>query len=302
MNEPKSILVTGGSGLIGTALVQSLLRDHYDIGVLTRRPADVRKMFDGQVSAYESLQQISPQQPIHQVINLAGEQIVGKRWSNERKKAIVASRVHFTQNLVDFLKNRPNPPEVLISGSAVGYYGDTGAQEINEASSAGTDFGARLCEEWEESAASFGELGGRVCLIRTGLVLSTDGGMLQQMLLPFKLGLGTRLGNGKQWMSWIHIDDEVGGIRHLLQDNQARGAFNFTAPAPVTNRAFTKALGSALRRPAIFVAPEILIRFGLGEAAELLLGGQKALPARLEAIGYEFKFRQLDQALLSLLN
>lgn len=192
-------------------------------------------------------------------------------------------------------------PAVLLSGSAVGYYGNRGDAAQDEAANAGEDFAAQLCKAWEDAALGATQAGVRVCLLRTGLVLSNDGGLLGRMLPPFKFGLGARLGDGKQWMSWVHIDDYVAMLLRLLHDARASGPYNMTAPQPVTNAEFTSTLAKALHRPALFAAPALLLKLAMGERACLLLEGQKVLPVKISASGYRFQFANLADALGNLL-
>jgi len=291
-------LITGGTGLIGMALTQALQKDGHQLFILTRNPA----LASTDATMISSLDDIPVGQPIDLVINLAGEQIVGRRWSKTRKRIIRQSRVTLTKDLVDWLGTRSTVPKTLLSGSAIGYYGNTHDDEINETHTNGDDFGANLCVDWETEALKATELGVRVCLLRTGLVLSDKGGMLGQMKLPFRFGLGARLGDGQQWMSWIHIDDHVQATRHLIANQQSSGAYNLTAPTPERNTAFTRTLAHTLGSFSIFVSPAWLIRFGLGEASELLLGGQKVLPDRLLNEGFTFRFPELNDALNNLLS
>ena len=296
----KHILITGGSGLIGSTLAQSLTEDGHAVTILSREPGRHRDRLPGQVNWVKHLEDIADDDPIDQVVNLAGEQIVGKRWTDARKQRIRESRIDLTRNLMAFLAGRSQPPAVIVSGSAIGYYGDQGDKILNESAPPAGDFGARLCVDWEAAAIDSAPSGSRVCLIRTGLVMARHGGMLEQLLLPFKLGLGARLGDGRQWMSWIHIDDQVAVIRFLLDQEQLSGAFNLTAPEPVTNAVFTKSLGNALNRPTFLFAPASAIRFGLGEAADLLLGGQRVIPENLQQAGFRFRFQSLSDALADL--
>lgn len=297
--EPSNILVTGGSGLIGQALIPTLLADGRKVSVLTRKPSAYPDK-SGSVALFARLQDIPADHVVDGVINLAGARIVGARWTDHRKRVLLESRVTLTENLVRWMSGRETPPAVLVSGSAVGFYGDRGPEALDESAVPGGDFGAELCRRWESAATAAADLGTRVALIRTGLVLSASGGMLPPMLASFRLGLGAKLASGRQWMSWIHIDDQVGAIRHLLAHPESSGAYNLTAPEPVTNRAFSDCLARVLGRPRLFTAPAALLRLLLGESAELLVGGQKALPARLVAEGYRFAHHDLEPALRQL--
>jgi uncharacterized protein (TIGR01777 family) len=249
-----------------------------------------------------SLEEWRPDRTFDAVINLAGEPIVDKAWTERRKQALRGSRIALTEALVRCIAAARQKPAVLLSGSAIGYYGDTGDEELEENAEAGSDFAATLCRDWEAAAKVAEDYGVRVCLLRTGLVLSKNGGLLGRMLLPFRLGLGARLGDGKQWMSWVHIDDYVALVQRLLRDEQMRGPFNMTAPQPVTNAEFTRSLASMLHRPAFFIAPALLLRLAMGERAALLLEGQRVLPAKLMKSGCQFKFPHFASALSSVLS
>ncbi len=213
---------------------------------------------------WPGLTEWQPDRTFDAVINLAGEPIIDARWTSRRKQVLWDSRVSLTGDLVRHIAAARHKPGVLLSGSAVGYYGNRGDAVLDESAAAGEDFAARLCKAWEEAAQGAEKLGTRVCLLRTGLVLSRRGGLLGRMLLPFKLGMGARLGDGKQWMSWIHIDDYVAMLLNLLRDAHARGPYNMTAPQPVTNAEFTSALAAALHRPALFVMPAMILEIGHG--------------------------------------
>lgn len=296
-----NILITGGTGLIGRALCAALLRDGHALTVLSRRPQTVAAKCGPTVRALASLAEWQPDQNYDAVINLAGEPIVDAAWTAARKQRLWDSRVTLTEQLVQRIAAARQRPAVLLSGSAIGYYGDSGDAALHEAAHAGTDFAAKLCLAWEAAAQKAIQADVRVCLLRTGLVFSADGGMLAKMRLPFALGLGTRLGNGRQWMSWIHIDDYVAIVRLLLLHTAAEGAVNMTAPRPVTNAEFTSTLAHALHRPAFFAAPAALLKPLLGERSVLLFGGQKVLPRKLEALGYRFAYPTLAGALEALL-
>jgi uncharacterized protein (TIGR01777 family) len=296
-----NILLTGGTGLIGRALCAALLKDGHSLTVLSRQPGSVVEKCGAGVRAIASLAEWRADENFDAVINLAGEPIVDARWTAARKQRLWASRVTLTQDLVAGITAAKQKPAVLLSGSAIGYYGDCGDATINESAPVGADFGAELCAAWEAAAQKASESGVRVCLLRTGLVLSAQGGLLVKMRLPFSLGLGTRLGNGRQWMSWIHIDDYVALVLRLLTHADATGAINMTAPVPVSNAEFTADLARALHRPACLAAPAPILKLALGERSVLLLGGQRVLPAKAEALGYGFLHRTLDGALQSLL-
>ncbi len=296
------ILITGGTGLIGRYLCKALLAEGHHLTVLSRRPETVAVKCGATVQAMASLTEWLPDRAFDAVINLAGEPIVDAYWSEQRKQVLRDSRIGLTGKLVQSIGASKQKPSVLLSGSAVGYYGDGGDTELVETAPAGNDFAAQLCIDWEEAALAAENHGVRVCLLRTGLVLSNGGGLLERMRLPFKLGLGARLGNGRQWMSWIHIADYVASVLRLLHDEHAQGPFNMTAPQPVTNAEFTRTLAQSLRRPAFLYAPEVVLKLVMGERAALLLEGQRVFPANLVAGGGQFKYSDLASALDDLLH
>jgi len=236
------------------------------------------------------------------VVHLAGESIAEGRWSEEKKKRIRESRVQGTRLLGDALANLTNPPRTFVSASAIGFYGNRGDELLTESSAPGDDFLAKVCAEWEDATALATEKGIRVVNARFGVILDTNGGALKKMLPPFRMGVGGKVGSGKQWMSWIALDDVVGGIQFALANDSTKGPVNFVAPVPVTNAEFTKTLGRVLSRPTIFPIPAFAIKLLFGEMGEaLLLGGQRVAPERLVAEGYEFSYPQLEQALVHIL-
>lgn len=295
------ILLTGGTGLIGRALCRYWLQQGHQLTVWSRRPEQVKALCGEAVRGIARLEELA-EEPLDAVVNLAGAPIADRPWTRKRKALLWASRIGLTEQLLAWLQSREQKPGVLLSGSAVGWYGDGGERELHEDSSpVSEDFAAQLCGAWEETARRAETLGMRVVLVRTGLVLASDGGFLKRLLLPFKLGLGGPLGNGRQWMPWIHIDDQIALIDFLLQQQEASGPYNACAPTPERNRAFSQALGRELHRPAFIPAPAFVLRLALGELAELLLGGQRALPTRLQDQGFSFRFTHLDVALADLL-
>lgn len=295
------ILLTGGTGLIGRALCQFWLRQGHQLTVWSRRPERVAALCGDGVRGIARLEELADT-TLDAVINLAGAPIADRPWTHKRKALLWDSRVALTERLLAWLESRAQRPRVLISGSAVGWYGDGGERELHESDAPVVeDFAAQLCGAWEETAQRAETLGMRVVLLRTGLVLAPAGGFLKRLLLPFRLGLGGPIGNGRQWMPWIHLQDEIGLIDFLLQRDDARGPYNACAPQPARNRDFTRALGRALHRPALLPVPGPLLKLGLGELSGLLLGGQKALPQRALADGYVFRFTDLDSALADLL-
>lgn len=291
------IFITGGTGLIGRALCKALRAAGHELTVLSRHPETVAAKCGAGVEAMRSLAEWTPQRAFDAVINLAGEPIVDAFWSAKRKQVLWDSRVTLTEELVRRINLADHKPAVLLSGSAVGYYGDRGDTILTEDANAGTGFAAELCQAWEQAARVAEKQNVRVCLLRTAPVLSRDGGLLGKMLLPFKLGLGARLGDGRQWMSWIHIDDYVALVLRLLQDADARGPFNMASQHPATNAEFTAALAQAVHRPAWFVAPAFLLRLGMGEHSSLMLDSQRALPAKFTVAGHVFRFPHLADAL-----
>lgn len=293
-----TIVIAGGSGFLGQKLVSRFEGDGHTVRILTRRPVranDIRWKPDGSAG-------LLPQHldGVDAVINLAGEGIADQRWSDARKAALRNSRILATRTLVRAVAECARPPRVFVSGSAVGYYGPHGDEPLTESSPAGSDFLAQISVEWEQEARLVESPATRLAIVRTGVALSGDGGALAKMLLPFKLGLGATLGTGDQFMPWIHVDDWTGLVAWLLQNDRATGAFNASAPTPVTNRTFTRTLGRVLRRPAILHAPAFVLRAALGEMSTILLSGQRMVPARAEEMGFRFTYRTLEPALQSL--
>lgn len=292
------ILLTGGTGLIGQHLCQVWRQQGHRLTVWSRRPEQVAKICGTGVRGVARLEEIADEDEVDAVVNLAGAPIADRPWTAARRNLLWTSRVTLTEQLLAWLERRERRPQVLISGSAVGWYGDGGERELTEASPpVKEDFASQLCIAWEETAQRAEALGIRVVLVRTGLVLAADGGFLSRLRLPYKLGLGGPLGDGRQWMPWVHIDDQIGLIDFLLQHNEASGPYNACAPEPVRNREFAKRLGRTLHRPAFMPMPALLLKAGLGELSTLLLGGQRARPVRLLAAGFTFRFNDLQSAL-----
>jgi uncharacterized protein len=290
------VLVSGASGLIGQAVVAELTGAGYNISRLTRGRAEA-----GDVQ-WDPAQPLSPElvSGFDAVVHLAGESIVG-RWSDAKKKRIRESRVLGTRNLAEALAKASPRPRVLVCASAIGFYGNRGDEVLREDSSSGGDFLSGVCREWEAAAQPAVDAGIRTIHTRFGMVLSRKGGALQKMLLPFQLGLGGRIGDGKQWWSWIDLQDVAGGILHVIKSN-LEGAVNFVAPNPVTNFEFTKVLGKVLSRPTIFPVPAFAARLAFGQMAdELLLASQRVEPVQLKQSGYQFKFVGLKKSLESIL-
>ncbi|QJD31366.1 TIGR01777 family oxidoreductase [Methylococcus geothermalis] len=292
------ILVTGGTGFLGNPLCQDLGGSGARLVVLSRRPDRVRDRCGLGVTAITSFSELPSSLAFDAVINLAGEPIVGPRWTEARKKLLWDSRVELTRSLVDYIDRADVRPNVLISGSTVGFYGDRGDCILDETSGYADGFVHRLCAAWEAAALRAADFGVRVCIVRTGMVLAATGGFLAPLLPLFRLGLGARIGSGEQWMSWIHSRDYVAVIRRLIDAPDMSGVFNATAPNPVTNRQFTEILSRLLRRPAFLAVPAGVLRVLMGrEMSSLLLGGQRVLPARLLAAGFRFRYPELEMAL-----
>ena len=296
------ILLTGGTGLIGRALCQHLQQQGHELWVWSRQPAQVPSLCSG-ARGVAHLQELNAVGPFDVVINLAGAPIADRPWTKSRRALLWQSRIDLTHTLVAWMATQPTPPRVLLSASAVGWYGDRADACLDEISSAGgQDFGSRLCMAWEEEAQRAALAGTRVALLRIAPVLASRGGMLARLLLPFKLGLGGRLGGGAQWMPWIHIEDLARLFDHLLLQADASGAYNACAPELLRNAAFTRTLARTLHRPALMPAPAWALRLGLGEMSTLLLGGQRLEPRRTQASGFVFSYPTLAPALADLLD
>jgi uncharacterized protein (TIGR01777 family) len=298
----RSILVTGGTGFIGRRLVTALAGAGHEVIVLSRDPrratTDLRHHF---VRAIGSLDEVGSAEPIDAIVNLAGEPISNGPWTRAKRRRILASRLCVTREIHRLVARLEHKPEVLVSGSAIGWYGLRGDETLGEDSAGTACFSRRVCLAWEREARRADAFGVRVILLRTGLVLDRDGGMLARLLLPFEFGLGGRIGHGRQWMSWIHRDDLVRLIVHCLATPALRGAVNATAPRPVTNAQFTAALGRALRRPAALPLPAAPLRLALGDFAdELLLGGQRVIPTAAVASGFAFAYPDMEGALVAI--
>ena len=298
------VLIIGGSGLIGRALAANLAPDS-EVVILSRRPeritglpAGVRaERWDGRsIKGWRSLADGA-----NAIVNLTGENISSGRWTKERKRAIMQSRLNAGQAVVQAVEAVALKPRVVIQSSGIGYYGPCGDEDITEESPSGRDFLAQIAVDWEDSTTPVEAMGVRRAVIRTGVVLSNEGGALPRMLLPFRFFVGGRLGSGKQWFPWIHIADEVGAIRFLVENETASGPFNLSAPAPLTNAEFSRLLGQQLRRPAFVPTPAFALRLLFGEMATALLDGQRSVPRRLLQLGFAFQFPDAGPALTNLL-
>ncbi len=300
-----NVLVSGGTGFIGSRVCTVLHEQGDTVQVLSRNPTRAQTQLKSVSAVYgwnpetEKL----PSEAVSDakaVVHLAGETIAG-RWNAEKKRRIRESRILSTRNLVASFAEQSTKPDVLVCASAIGYYGDSGDAHFTEVSPAGTDFLAEVCQEWETEAQKAEAFGIRVVMVRIGLVLGLGGGLLTQVLPPFKMGVGGILGNGRQWMSWIHVDDVVGIVIHALENEEIRGPLNATAPVPVRNLEFTKTLGTVLRRPTLFPVPTFGLRLMMGEFADFVVLSQNVLPEKTEVSGYEFRHRTLESALRDLL-
>jgi hypothetical protein len=293
----QSILITGGTGFVGTRLAEVLADAGHAVTVLTRDPRKGRK-FRGRVTLIENLQTLGRDTPFDAVVNLAGEPVAAGRWSPARKRRILESRLQTTEAVVRFIAKAKKKPAVLVSASAVGIYGTDPESCFTEESEGRPCFGREVCERWEAAAREAERHGVRVVMLRIGVVLGAGGGMLAQLLLPFEFGLGGPMGSGRQWMSWVHLDDIVGLILHAIATETVRGPMNGTAPEPVRNADFSRALAHALRRPAFLRVPAVILRLAFGEMAEdLMLEGQRVLPKQAEETGYQFLYPTLPEAL-----
>lgn len=298
------ILLTGGTGLIGRELIKHLTT--HQLVLLTRSPSKAKSIVNhadmGNISYISNLDHLHDLNEFDAIINLAGEPIVDKRWSSKQKKEICNSRWELTEKLVDLIHASTAPPSVLISGSAVGYYGDQQEHPFDEDLHVHHEgFPHQVCSTWESIANRARSESTRVCILRTGIVLSSEGGALSKMLLPYKLGLGGPIGNGKQYMPWIHILDMVRGIVYLLETEHAHGEFNFCAPHPVTNKYFSKVLAKSLKRPHLLFTPKWTLKLAMGESAVLLFDSIRAKPKKLTELGFKFSYSRLSPALKNLL-
>lgn len=297
-----NIIITGSTGLVGSALIPSLLARGDEVTRLVRSQSQLAQA-DGTRAvlwnAESSANNFEQLEGHNAVVHLAGDPVAEGRWTDEKKRRIRDSRVTGTRVLVDSLAKLKSPPQTFVSASAIGFYGDRADEIVDETSQPGTGFLAETCQEWEAEALRYGELtGGRVVLLRIGIVLAKEGGALGKMLAPFKLGVGGTLGTGKQFMSWIAIDDLVRVIVFALESTELNGAVNAVAPNPVSNAEFTRTLGHVLNRPTLMSVPAFALRLMYGEMADAaLLSGQRVLPSKLEASGFQFNFTHLEAAL-----
>lgn len=296
------IFMTGATGFIGRHLTPHLLAHHHQITVLTRNELRAYQRLGHEIHVVTDLHQLKNLNKYDAVINLAGEPIASGRWTERKKRRICNSRWAITKHLVSLIAHSDTPPQVFLSGSAVGFYGDSKEQVVTEASPAQSDdFAHHVCAKWEQLALQASDHT-RVCILRTGLVLGHTGGMFKQLLPLFKTGLGGPLGHGEQYQPWIHIHDIVRAIEFLLDHDRCHGYYNMTAPYPVTNRQLSQKLAHMLHRPCWFAMPAPILKLMLGELSGMLLSGQRALPERLEQDGFIFVYKELDEALSELLS
>lgn len=292
----QQLLISGGTGLIGRQLIKKL-KSQYKITVISRDPVRAKRLLGNDVETL-SMTELIHVNEYHGIINLAGEPIADKRWTDSQKKLICDSRWDITTRLVDLINNATTKPEVFISGSAVGVYGRQGDNLINEDFEGYHDeFSSQVCRKWESIAMTAQT---RVCIARTGIVLDEDGGALAKMMMPFRLGLGGPIGQGTQFMSWIHIEDMVKALTFMLQNTKCTGPYNLTSPNPNTNGFFSIKLAKRLDRPCVFRVPKVVIKILMGESSDLVLFGQKVIPARLMGAGFTFTYPTLEEALNAL--
>ncbi len=301
-----NILVTGGTGFLGRALLKRLLEEKHSVVLLTRHP-DAVKDLGGDSIEIEQWDGKTTDPWLHRVegvdgvVNLAGESIGAKRWTEARKASLVGSRIDATRAIIAAISRAKKKPRVLVNASAVGYYGDVKSGDVTETYPRGSDFLPGLCDQWEKEAGRAEGLGVRVVIFRIGIVLEKDGGALQRLMLPFKLFVGGPLGSGQQWFPWVHRDDVVDAILFALNNLNLSGAYNLATPDPVTMREFSTALGRAMRRPSWAPVPAFVLRAMLGEMSGTVLTGQRVVPRKLQEAGFSFRYPKLDGALAAIL-
>jgi uncharacterized protein (TIGR01777 family) len=296
------ILISGSTGLVGTALAPALTAKGHEVFKLVRRAPSTASEIRWDSEAGFSSEDAARLEGFDAVVHLAGDNVASENWSDDKKRRIRESRTVGTKVLIDALKKCTRPPKAFISASATGFYGNRGAEELTEDSDAGEGFLPDVCKDWESEIRKASDFGARVVMLRIGIVLSKDGGALEKMLTPFKFGVGGVVGSGDQYMSWIALDDLVRAVVFAVENENLRGPVNATAPEPVTNEEFTKALGEALNRPTIIPVPEFAIKMLYGEMGEaLVLGGNRVLPKRLEAAGFTFENTEIRKTLRKVL-
>ena len=289
------IAVSGASGFIGSAVVRRLEREGHQVSRLVRGVAKAGEIHWIPAGALDT----APLEGLDAVVHLAAENISG-RWTHGKKSRIVNSRVQGTLTIAASLARLQQKPKVLVSASAIGFYGSRGDETLDESSAPGGDFLAEVARQWEAATEAASRAGIRVAMMRFGVVLGGSGGALKKMLGPFKMGVGGRMGSGQQWMSWVALEDAAGAVEHAIANGSVRGPVNVVAPNPVRNAGFTKVLGEVLHRPTVFPMPEFAVKLAFGEMGEsLLLGSQRVAPKKLQESGYQFKFPELKEALES---
>ena len=294
----KRVLITGASGLIGTALRKSFAQNGYEMLRASRNEPKTSTEIQWNADTGFADEDLGRLEGLDAVVHLAGENIAGLRWTEEKKKAIRVSRVHGTRTMIEAFARLEKKPEVFISASAIGFYGDRGDDEMTETSASGDTFLSEVSKEWESESRRAEDMGIRTVLLRNGIVLSKDGGALATMLTPFKFGVGGVVGSGKQWMSWVSLKDVIEIINFAIENEKFRGAINVTSPNPVTNEEFTKTLGEVLYRPTILPLPEFAVNLVFGEMGDaLLIDSTRVIPKRLLDAGYKFKYPELKAAL-----
>jgi len=290
------VLVTGGTGFIGTALIRRLLSEGLRVCVLSRDRLRAERHFRGAVTAVESMFELEPDSAPRIIVNLAGKNLGSQRWNAQVKQQLVASRVETTRHVIDYIAAAVVKPELLISGSAVGYYGARGEETLTEAAAPGGEYQSELCRRWEATARRAEDHGVRVCLSRTGVVMGQRGGALSGLLPMFRRGFGAVVGSGRQWISWIQMEDLIDILIDFMCSPGLEGTFNNTSPEPVTNRVFARTLGRVLHRPVLMHVPGPVLRLQMGEMAHLYLTGQRVIPARHQQRGYRYRYPDIRSA------
>ncbi|WP_163835754.1 TIGR01777 family oxidoreductase [Spartinivicinus ruber] len=298
LKDKKKFLITGGTGFIGKPLVQTLVDQGHEVVVLTRNIAPGARGIEGKVTYVTALDYLSNEEQIDVIINLAGEPLASGRWNKKKKANFLSSRINITSELLTLVQRLEQKPQLLINGSAIGYYGPNADEELDEQACFVDGFSHQLCHQWEQAALKFEEHSVRVCLLRIGIVLGKHGGPMAQLQLPFKLKVATQLGEGKQWMSWVHLDDVIAMIFYLVAQSNIEGAVNITAPQPVTNEQFAASLAVVEKTWFKFRIPATLLKILVGEmATEVLLTGQRVVPSKIVKSGYQFKYPDLQSCI-----
>jgi len=298
----KKVLITGGTGFIGKYLTQRLLKEGHYVTIITRSPekyAEKQAKNRSFIGWDDDL--VSAMSQHDTVINLVGENLFGQRWTDEVKKRIYSSRIDSTKKLVAAMKESENKPEIFISASAVGIYGDSGSKVLDESAPAGSDFLAKVCEDWENESKKADELGVRVANPRIGIVLEENGGMVEKMILPFKLGVGGPIGSGEQYVPWVHMTDLCNALLFPMKNASVNGPYNACSPEPETMNILAKKMGKVLNRPSLFRVPEFVLNIALGEAAKPVISSLRVQPKVLQTSGFEFMFEDLEEALADIL-